>query len=101
MTPSDSLASGLPIYVPGSGVRDARAWTMALLHLSLQWHLGAGAMYLRIMGDAADSPIVSDEGSKNQWIYGWSPFTPDRDAPRRWGCPLAASRHFDGCLAGG
>jgi outer membrane protein len=70
VTPNDSLASGLPIYVPGSGVRDVRAWAVALLHLSPQWHLGAGAMYLRLMGDAADSPLVSDEGSKNQWIYG-------------------------------
>ena len=70
VTPSDSLASGLPIHVPGSGVRDARAWTMALLHLSPQWHLGVSAMYLRLMGEAADSPLVADEGSKNQWVYG-------------------------------
>lgn len=68
--PSDSLASGLPIYVPGSGVRDMRGWATALLHLSPQWHLGVGAMYLRLVGDAADSPIVADEGSKNQWVYG-------------------------------
>jgi outer membrane scaffolding protein for murein synthesis (MipA/OmpV family) len=27
-------------------------------------------MYLRLMGDAADSPIVSVEGSRDQWIYG-------------------------------
>jgi outer membrane protein len=72
VTPSDSLASGLPIYVPGSGVRDVRAWATALLHLSPQWHLGAGAMYLRLVGDAADSPLVADEGSKNQWVYGVS-----------------------------
>jgi outer membrane protein len=70
VTGSDSLASGLPVHVPGSGVRDARAWAMALLHLSPHWHLAAGAMYLRLMGDAADSPIVSVEGSRDQWIYG-------------------------------
>jgi outer membrane scaffolding protein for murein synthesis (MipA/OmpV family) len=27
-------------------------------------------MYSRLVGDAADSPIVSQEGSKNQWVYG-------------------------------
>jgi MipA family protein len=70
VTPDDSLASGLPIYVPGSGVRDVRGWAAALLHLSPQWHLGAGVMYSRLVGDAADSPLVSDEGSKNQWVYG-------------------------------
>ena len=70
VTPADSLASGLPIYVAGSGVRDVRGWAVALLHLSPQWHVGAGGMYMRLMGDAADSPLVSGEGSKNQWIYG-------------------------------
>jgi MipA family protein len=70
ITPSDSLASGLPIYVPGSGVRDVRGWAVAMLHLSKQWHLGAGLIYSRLVGNAADSPIVSEEGSKNQWVYG-------------------------------
>lgn len=70
VTPADSLASGLPIYAPGSGVRDLRGWATVLLHLSKQWHLGAAVMYSRLVGDAADSPLVSDEGSKNQWVYG-------------------------------
>ena len=70
VTRADSLASGLPVYVPESGLRDVRAWAVALLHLSPQWNLGAGAMYMRLIGDAADSPIVSDRGSRNQWVYG-------------------------------
>lgn len=70
VTPADSLASGLPVYVPGSGMRDVRGWAAAVLHLSPQWHLGAGVMYSRLVGNAADSPIVSDEGSQNQWVYG-------------------------------
>jgi len=70
VTPADSAASGLPVYVPGSGVRDMRGWAVAMLHLSRQWHLGVGAMYMRLLGDAADSPLVSGEGSKNQWVYG-------------------------------
>ncbi len=70
VTPADSLASGLPVYVPGSGVRDLRGWAVAILHLSKQWHIGAGAMYSRLVGEAADSPIVSQEGSKSQWVYG-------------------------------
>jgi outer membrane protein len=70
VTPADSLASGLPIYVPGSGVRDVRGWAVAMLQLSKHWHLGAGVMYSRLVGHAADSPIVSQEGSENQWVYG-------------------------------
>ncbi|MDG4551498.1 MAG: MipA/OmpV family protein [Candidatus Contendobacter sp.] len=41
-----------------------------MLHLSPQWHLGAGVMYSRLVGDAADSPIIAERGSKNQSIYG-------------------------------
>lgn len=70
VTPADSVASGLPVYVPGGGVRDVRGWAAAILHLSPQWHLGAGAMYSRLVGNAADSPLVSQEGSNNQWVYG-------------------------------
>lgn len=70
VTPADSLASGLPVYVSGSGVRDVRGWAATVLHLSPQWHLGAGVMYSQLVGNAADSPLVSREGSKNQWIYG-------------------------------
>jgi outer membrane protein len=70
VTPADSLASGLPVYQPGGGVRDVRGWVTAVVSLSLHWHLGVGAMYSRLVGNAADSPLVAQEGSKNQWIYG-------------------------------
>jgi outer membrane protein len=36
VTPADALASGLPVYAPGSSVRDVRGWVSALLHLSPQ-----------------------------------------------------------------
>jgi outer membrane protein len=70
VTPGDSLASGLPVHVPGSGVRDARGWLAAVVHVGLQWHVGAGVMYSRLLGDAADSPLVAARGSENQWVYG-------------------------------
>jgi outer membrane protein len=70
VTPADSIASGLPVYMPAGGVRDLRGWAAAVLHLGPQWHLTAGAMYMRLMSDAADSPLVSQQGSKNQWVYG-------------------------------
>jgi outer membrane protein len=70
VTASDALASGLPVYAPGAGMRDARAWGTAVYHLTPQWHVGAGVLYSRLVGDAGDSPIVSEQGSKNQWIYG-------------------------------
>jgi len=51
-------------------MRDVRGWAAAMYHLSQNWHLGAGALYSRLLGDAADSPLVADRGSKNQWISG-------------------------------
>ena len=51
-------------------MRDVRGWAAAMYHLSQNWHLGAGALYSRLFGDAADSPLVADRGSKNQWISG-------------------------------
>jgi outer membrane protein len=70
VTPNDSLASGLPVCAPGAGMRDVRGWATALYHLTPQWHVGAGVMYSRLVGDAADSPIVDGRGSANQWVYG-------------------------------
>lgn len=70
VTPLDSIASGLPVYSAGAGMRDVRGWGTAIYHLTPQWHLGAGVMYSRLVGDAADSPLVDDRGSRNQWVYG-------------------------------
>lgn len=54
----------------GAGMRDARGWIVAMLHLSPKWHLGAGVMYSRLLNDAKDSPIVSERGDADQWVYG-------------------------------
>jgi outer membrane protein len=70
VSPEDSLKSGLPVYAAGSGVRDVRGWFLAMFHLSRTWHLGAAVMYSRLLGDASDSPLVSERGSPNQWVYG-------------------------------
>jgi len=66
----DAIRSGLPVFAAGSGMRDVRGWVVGMFHLSRNWHLGAGVLYSRLLGDASDSPIVSERGSDNQWIYG-------------------------------
>lgn len=65
-----AMVSGLPAFDAGSGMRDIRVWAVGILHLSKKWHAGAGLLYSRMLGDAADSPIVDERGSKDQWIYG-------------------------------
>ena len=56
----------------GGGRRDVRGWTAAAIHLSPQWHVETGAIYARLMSDAADSAIISEQGATNQWNYGTS-----------------------------
>jgi outer membrane protein len=74
---ADSVRSGLPVFAASSGVRDVRGWLLGMFHLSRKWHLAGGVLYSRLVGDAADSPIVSQRGSENQLvlgaglIYGW------------------------------
>lgn len=57
-------------YRPDGGVTDVRLVAGGLLHLSPQWHVVAGARVQRLLGDAADSPIVRERGRATQWIAG-------------------------------
>jgi len=70
VSPSGAAASGLSEFTAGSGVRDLRAGVVYIQAISQQWQVGAGVFYSRLLGDAADSPIVSDRGSRNQLYYG-------------------------------
>lgn len=57
-------------YRPGAGLTDVRALVGAMLHLSPEWHLLAGLRAQRLVGDAADSPIVRQRGDATQWVAG-------------------------------
>ncbi len=70
VTDQDTLASGLAPYIAGAGVRDGRGWMIAMIHFSRHWHAGAALMYSRLIGEAADSPLVGERGSEHQWVYG-------------------------------
>ena len=72
ITPAGSLASGLPVYNPDGGMKN---WKLGLLvNQSLSGDLLHGfslfgvGQYSRLVGDFADSPIVDDRGSANQWL---------------------------------
>jgi MipA family protein len=66
---ADSARSGLQRFSPGSGFRDVSLTPGVVLHLSNSWHLGVGVRYMRLLSDAADSP-VTQVGSKDQFIGG-------------------------------
>lgn len=67
---ADALLSGLDTYHPGSGLRDSRVWMTGILHLGLTWHTGFGLLYSRLKDGSAESPLVKERGSADQWIYG-------------------------------
>jgi len=75
ITPQDSLASGLSAYDRagrGSGFRRMNVNLSAGKSLSgdlrAGWAIFGVAGYARLLGKYADSPIVSDVGSRNQFV---------------------------------
>jgi len=66
----DAVATGLPQYKADSGFRDARLLAIFIHPITKNWVAGTGVMYSRILGDAADSPVVDIRGDKDQLIYG-------------------------------
>lgn len=70
VTPAGAAASGLRLFEAGAGMRDVRATAVFVQPLSKTFVVGVGALYGRMLGDAADSPIVAERGSRDQFIVG-------------------------------
>lgn len=72
INPAESLITGLPVYNADGGMKN---WKLGLLlNQSITGNLLHGmsafgtVQYSRLVGDFADSPIVDDRGSANQWL---------------------------------
>ena len=65
-----SAASGLSAFDAGSGFDSITLPVGATYQLTDQWGLIANASVGSLLGDAADSPIVSDAGSETQAFLG-------------------------------
>jgi len=63
VTPAQSRNSkaGLPVYTPDAGIKDVFFELGGTMDLSDRWLLKAGGRYGRLLGDAADSPVVETE----------------------------------------
>ncbi len=70
VTPEDSAASALPVYNPGSGLQQGTGWLAAVYQIDKHWFAGAMIYMRRVTGSAADSPIVSQRGARNQLTSG-------------------------------
>ena len=61
-----STASGLPVYRPGGGVHSAGLASGVSYQFNDRFGMFGYGRYERLLGDAADSPIVRELGSRNQ-----------------------------------
>jgi outer membrane protein len=66
VTPAVSLATGLPVYRPKSGIHGVAVASGVTYALTKRWGMFGYARYERLVGDAAKSPIVRTYGSRNQ-----------------------------------
>lgn len=67
---ADSLRSGLAAYDPDGGLKDIGLSLDVSYQFTEHWGVTGFAGYTRLVGDAADSPIVDDEGEAGQGIVG-------------------------------
>jgi MipA family protein len=70
VTPTDAIASGLPAYDPNGGIQAIGATASFLTQLGPRWGIYSYAKYDRLVGDAADSPVVRQLGSRDQFAGG-------------------------------
>lgn len=66
VTPIESVQSGLATFTPGSGLKSAGAELGMRYEYTPEWALVGTVAYERLLGDAADSPIVKRGGEENQ-----------------------------------
>lgn len=57
-------------YDAGAGFKNAGLWYEVSYDFDENWSIGAQSRLTQLLGDAADSPIVEDEGSATQFMTG-------------------------------
>lgn len=70
VTPREAAATGVAAYSPDGGPQAAGVVVSARRQLNRRWGMFGYAKYDRLLGDAADSPVVGRFGSRNQWSGG-------------------------------
>jgi outer membrane scaffolding protein for murein synthesis (MipA/OmpV family) len=67
ITQAQSLASGLPTFRAGTSLKDVSLSVLGSFDLSRHWSIFSDVGYKRMLGDAADSPLVQLRGAVDQW----------------------------------
>lgn len=68
--PDNAARSGLTTFSADEGFKDIDVGLSLSYAVTERWSVLTGARYARLLGDAADSPIVDSEGSANQFFGG-------------------------------
>ena len=66
VTPEAATTSGLPAYDPGGGVQSVGVTAGYHRMLGRNWGVAVYGRYDRLVGDAADSPVTRQLGSRSQ-----------------------------------
>jgi outer membrane protein len=70
VTPAATLATGLPVYRPKSGIHAVALASGLSYQFNDRFGMFGFGRYERLVGDAAKSPIVREFGSRNQFSAG-------------------------------
>ena len=70
VTPGQAFDSGLAAYAPGGGFSKLEIDILGRRQVTERWYLEWIVGYARLLGDAADSPLVETFGSPDQFIVG-------------------------------
>jgi len=70
ITAAQALASGLPAFNANGGAHSVGAGTKVTYRITPRWEVHAYLEYQRLLGDAANSPLVKLRGSRDQTTYG-------------------------------
>lgn len=65
-----SAASGLNVFDANAGMRDVGLTGVVSYRFAPKWSVTSVINYARLIGDAANSPIVAERGSPNQALFG-------------------------------
>ncbi len=72
VSPAEAVASRLPAYDPGGGIRSAGVGGAITWKVSDPVTTSLFGEYSRLMGPAADSSLVKQRGDRNQFLFGLS-----------------------------
>jgi outer membrane protein len=66
----DAIRAPFRPYNASAGFRDVSATPSVVYHVNQNWAIAGGVRYARLLGDAANSPLVDNVGSKDQLTVG-------------------------------